>query len=116
MRIRIVDAFTYRPFAGNPAGVVLLDTFPDDTWLQNVARDVNHPETAFAHRRRRIMVNVAAVYGSPDEARAQDAWVEALADSLRGDDDAYVNFVGDEGANALRTRPEYRKPWVLPEV
>nr|WP_319789791.1 hypothetical protein [Streptomyces tsukubensis] len=25
MRIRIVDAFTDRPFAGNPAGVVLLD-------------------------------------------------------------------------------------------
>ncbi|MFJ9590197.1 PhzF family phenazine biosynthesis protein [Streptomyces acidicola] len=50
MRIRIVDAFTDRPFAGNPAGVVLLDTFPDDTWLQHVAREVNHPETAFAHR------------------------------------------------------------------
>jgi hypothetical protein len=25
-------------------------------------------------------------------------------------------FVGDPEANALRTRPEYRKPWVLPEV
>jgi len=25
MRIRIVDAFTDRPFAGNPAGVVILD-------------------------------------------------------------------------------------------
>jgi predicted dehydrogenase len=25
-------------------------------------------------------------------------------------------FVGDEEANRLRTRPEYRKPWVLPEV
>lgn len=25
-------------------------------------------------------------------------------------------FVDDEEANALRTRPEYRKPWVLPEV
>ncbi|MBA2812731.1 PhzF family phenazine biosynthesis protein [Streptomyces sp. KM273126] len=50
MRIRIVDAFTDRPFAGNPAGVVLLDAFADDTWLQHVAREVNHPETAFAHR------------------------------------------------------------------
>lgn len=50
MRIRIVDAFTDRPFAGNPAGVVLLDAFPDDVWLQHVAREVNHPETAFAHR------------------------------------------------------------------
>ena len=50
MRIRIVDAFTDRPFAGNPAGVVLLDAFPDDGRLQDVAREVNHAETAFAHR------------------------------------------------------------------
>ncbi|MER5890635.1 PhzF family phenazine biosynthesis protein [Streptomyces sp. NPDC001941] len=49
MRIRIVDAFTDRPFSGNPAGVVLLDAFPDDTWLRNVAREVNLSETAFAH-------------------------------------------------------------------
>lgn len=51
MRIRIVDAFTDRPFAGNPAGVVLLDTdaFPDDAWLQEVAAEVNLSETAFAH-------------------------------------------------------------------
>ncbi|MYY12268.1 PhzF family phenazine biosynthesis isomerase [Streptomyces sp. SID4919] len=60
MRLRIVDAFTDRPFSGNPAGVVLLEPseeaaagtgrFPDDTWLGLVAREVNHPETAFAHR------------------------------------------------------------------
>ncbi|MGW3668301.1 PhzF family phenazine biosynthesis protein [Streptomyces sp. NPDC005141] len=50
MRIRIVDAFTDRPFSGNPAGVLLLDAFPDDAWLQNVAKEVNHAETAFAHR------------------------------------------------------------------
>jgi PhzF family phenazine biosynthesis protein len=49
MRIRIVDAFTDRPFAGNPAGVLLLDSFPDDEWLQNVAAEVNLSETAFAH-------------------------------------------------------------------
>ncbi|WP_286258580.1 PhzF family phenazine biosynthesis protein [Streptomyces graminofaciens] len=50
MRIRIVDAFTDRPFAGNPAGVLLLDAFPDDAWMQDVAREVNHAETAFTHR------------------------------------------------------------------
>lgn len=51
MRIRIVDAFTDRPFAGNPAGVLLLDSdgFPDDRWLQQVAAEVNLSETAFAH-------------------------------------------------------------------
>ncbi|MFD9338519.1 PhzF family phenazine biosynthesis protein [Streptomyces sp. NPDC060028] len=50
MRIRIVDAFTDRPFRGNPAGVLLLDgPFPSDTWLQQVAAEVNLSETAFAH-------------------------------------------------------------------
>ncbi|MFK0215642.1 PhzF family phenazine biosynthesis protein [Streptomyces sp. NPDC090298] len=49
MRIRIVDAFTDRPFSGNPAGVLLLDSFPDDAWLQQVAAEVNLSETAFAH-------------------------------------------------------------------
>ena len=52
MRIRIVDAFTDRPFAGNPAGVLLLDgdSFPSDEWMLQVAAEVNHAETAFAHR------------------------------------------------------------------
>lgn len=52
MRIRIVDAFTDRPFTGNPAGVLLLDSdaFPADARLQSVALEVNHAETAFAHR------------------------------------------------------------------
>ncbi|GAA2709765.1 MULTISPECIES: PhzF family phenazine biosynthesis protein [Streptomyces] len=52
MRIRIVDAFTDRPFTGNPAGVLLLDSgsFPDAAWMQRVAAEVNHAETAFAHR------------------------------------------------------------------
>ncbi|WP_175410590.1 PhzF family phenazine biosynthesis protein [Streptomyces sp. TRM64462] len=49
MRIRIVDAFTDRPFSGNPAGVLLLDAFPDDGRLQEVAAEVNLSETAFAH-------------------------------------------------------------------
>ncbi|BCY14678.1 PhzF family phenazine biosynthesis protein [Actinoplanes sp. L3-i22] len=52
MRIRIVDAFTDRPFAGNPAGVLILDgdAFPADDWMQRVASEVNHSETAFLHR------------------------------------------------------------------
>ncbi|MFC9292836.1 PhzF family phenazine biosynthesis protein [Streptomyces sp. NPDC057011] len=50
MRIQIVDAFTTRPFAGNPAGVCLLPAgeWPDDLRLQRIAAEVNHAETAFA--------------------------------------------------------------------
>ncbi|MGT2532186.1 PhzF family phenazine biosynthesis protein [Streptomyces nojiriensis] len=50
MRIQIVDAFTTRPFAGNPAGVCLLPAgpWPQDSWLRRIAAELNHPETAFA--------------------------------------------------------------------
>src|SRR5436305_1381078 len=42
-----VDAFTDRPFAGNPAAVCVLDAVPDDAWMQAVAREMNLSETAF---------------------------------------------------------------------
>jgi predicted PhzF superfamily epimerase YddE/YHI9 len=42
-----VDAFTDRPFAGNPAAVCLLDGEREAEWMQNVAREMNLSETAF---------------------------------------------------------------------
>jgi PhzF family phenazine biosynthesis protein len=43
----IVDAFTEKPFAGNPAAVCLLDAERPDAWLQAVAAEMNLSETAF---------------------------------------------------------------------
>jgi PhzF family phenazine biosynthesis protein len=44
----IVDAFTTeQPFSGNPAGVLLLDEFPDTGWMQCVANELQQAETAF---------------------------------------------------------------------
>ena len=43
----MVDAFTDRAFAGNPAGVVLLDGPVDESWMQAVAAEMKHAETAF---------------------------------------------------------------------
>jgi PhzF family phenazine biosynthesis protein len=42
-----VDAFTDRPFAGNPAAVCLLEDAADDSWMQAVAAEMNLSETAF---------------------------------------------------------------------
>ena len=42
-----VDAFTERPFAGNPAAVCLLDGPREAAWMQALAAEVNLPETAF---------------------------------------------------------------------
>jgi len=39
-----VDAFTNRPFTGNPAAVCLLDDPGDPAWMQDVAREINLPE------------------------------------------------------------------------
>lgn len=67
-----------------------------------MARVPSHA-TAYAHRDRRIMVNVAAFYeGDADRPRRQ-AWVDGFAAALRqGPPAAYVNFLGDEGAARVR--------------
>ena len=45
-----VDAFTAKPFAGNPAGVCVLSRPAEESWMQNVAREMNLSETAFLFR------------------------------------------------------------------
>jgi len=47
MKIYQVDAFTDKPFTGNPAGVCVLPGPKDDAWMQNVAAEMNLSETAF---------------------------------------------------------------------
>jgi PhzF family phenazine biosynthesis protein len=42
-----VDAFTDRPFAGNPAAVCILPEPRPERWMQQVAHEMNLPETAF---------------------------------------------------------------------
>lgn len=47
MRFFVVDAFTDQAFAGNSAGVVLLDEPAEASWMQAVAAEMKHAETAF---------------------------------------------------------------------
>jgi predicted PhzF superfamily epimerase YddE/YHI9 len=44
-----VDAFTNRAFKGNPAAVCVLSSPQDDTWMQNIAMEMNLSETAFLY-------------------------------------------------------------------
>jgi predicted PhzF superfamily epimerase YddE/YHI9 len=46
--LTVVDSFTDRPFAGNPAAVAMVDRFPDESEMQLIAREMNLSETAFA--------------------------------------------------------------------
>jgi PhzF family phenazine biosynthesis protein len=48
--IFVVDAFAERAFAGNPAGVCLLAAPRPDAWMQQVAAEMRHAETAFLVR------------------------------------------------------------------
>ena len=52
MKYFIVDAFTDKPFGGNPAGVVLLDSeaFPSEELMLNIAAELRYSETAFVCR------------------------------------------------------------------
>lgn len=46
-KIYQVDSFTDQPFAGNPAGVCILQEAKSEEWMRNVAREMNLAETAF---------------------------------------------------------------------
>jgi PhzF family phenazine biosynthesis protein len=43
----LVDAFTNKPFSGNPAAVCILEKPQEGKWLQAVAKEMNLSETAF---------------------------------------------------------------------
>jgi PhzF family phenazine biosynthesis protein len=47
LRLFQIDAFTDRPFAGNPAAVCLLDAPASEGWMQDVAAETAMPATAF---------------------------------------------------------------------
>ncbi|OUC82916.1 PhzF family phenazine biosynthesis protein [Streptosporangium minutum] len=47
MRIYTVDSFTDQFSKGNPAGVCLLDNPVPDVWMQSIAAEMRHSETAF---------------------------------------------------------------------
>jgi FAD/FMN-containing dehydrogenase len=71
--------------------------------LGGAAARVPADTTAYAHRQSRIMVNVAALFESLEEAPEHEPWVGGLADALRQEDaGAYVNFLGDEGEGRVR--------------
>ena len=47
MRQYIVDAFTDKPFSGNPAAVCVMDKWPAEEFMKNLAMENNLSETAF---------------------------------------------------------------------
>ncbi len=60
--------------------------------------------TAFGHRGAKIMVNVAAMGASPEQAPEHEAWASSLATALADENatGAYVGFLGDDGREGVR--------------
>ncbi len=80
-----VDSFTAEPFAGNPAGVCLMESARDERWMQAVAREMNLSETAFLLRegagfRLRWFTPLAevALCGHATLASAHILWQEGI--------------------------------------
>jgi FAD/FMN-containing dehydrogenase len=72
--------------------------------LGGAAARVGDGETAYAHRGRRLLVNVAALFEGADETPVHTAWADGAAAALRtGAAGAYVNFLGDEGDARVRS-------------
>jgi PhzF family phenazine biosynthesis protein len=85
--IALVDAFTSKPFAGNPAGVCMLEHAMTDEWMQHVAAEMNQAETAFLikeddHYRLRWFTPAVEVdlCGHATLASAKYLYSEGLAD------------------------------------
>ena len=59
--------------------------------------------TAYAHRQRPIMVNIAAFYETPETRPARQAWVEEFSRLISpGEDAVYSNFLVDDATARIR--------------
>ena len=50
LALAILDAFSDKPFSGNPAGVCLLESSISQDLMQQIAMEMNLSETAFVGR------------------------------------------------------------------
>lgn len=94
MNVQVVDAFTKRPFAGNPAAVCLLSEMPPEPLMQRIASEMNLSETAFVvpeeeGYRIRWFTPAAevALCGHATLASAHALWESG---AVRGDEIAFV--------------------------
>ena len=71
--------------------------------LGGAIAEVPNDATAYAHRDRAIMLNVAALYDRADEAEVHEAWADSFWRALQnGEPAAYVNFLTMDGPSGVR--------------
>ena len=62
---------------------------------------VPNDATAFAHRDRSLLANVAALYESADQQAEHEAWVTELSGAISGEPGAYAGFLGEDGPERI---------------
>jgi hypothetical protein len=97
------DASAIIEWLGEPVGqarVVQLRT------LGGATATVPEDATAFAHRSRAILVNIATLFQDESEREASQSWVDTMTSRLHGGDaTGYVNFLGDEPDRVRQAYP-----------
>ena len=63
---------------------------------------VPNDATAFPHRDRAILGNVAVFYSGPEDRPERERWVTELTSALQDGPAGYVNFLADEGLERVR--------------
>jgi FAD/FMN-containing dehydrogenase len=99
-RVRPDDATTMLGFlTESDAPVRVVQLRP----LGGAAARIASDATAYAHRDAPIMVNVASFYVSEEDKPRRAKWVADLSKALhQGREGGYVNFVTEEGPEAIR--------------
>jgi trans-2,3-dihydro-3-hydroxyanthranilate isomerase len=117
-----IDAFADRPFAGNPAGVVLDAGRLTDPQMQSIATEMNLAETAFVSPTKRPGAELRLRWFTPGRevtycGHATVATVHAMVETGRlGSDRVVFDTLGGLLPVSVERRPEGPLIWLEPAV
>ena len=115
MQLFIVDAFTDHIFGGNQAGVVLLreeQAFPEDAFMQKIAAELKHSETAFVKRIDSDTYQLHYFTPEGEVPLCGHATVSAFTVLREQGMIACGSFLAQTAAGALRVSVEPDKIWL----
>jgi PhzF family phenazine biosynthesis protein len=111
MEIWLVDAFTAKPFGGNPAGLCFIEEFPETPIMQRIAAEMNWSQTAFIvqksdhhfHIRWFSPRDEAPLCGHATLAASHLIWQEKKSQS---------NFLSFDSLGGLLTAERQKNDWI----
>lgn len=111
MKIWLVDAFTSIPFRGNPAGICLVEEFPETSLMQKIAAEMNWSQTAFITKKAEHHFHIrwfsprdeAPLCGHATLAASHIIWQERKSQS---------NFLSFDSLGGLLTAEKDSSGWI----